>query len=128
VKLNFLGEIMENNANLFNAAVIGENSESAFLVDGNHLHAVEKSVADQKKEKSNPKQTVPLIREALKALIKFSQGKVESHFFDVDWKAIANQRNEEEFLVEKIHSIYSHLPHHDRIELSSHIHHKQSAS
>ena len=119
---------MENNINLFNAAVIGENSESAFIVDGNHLHAVEKSVADQKKDKSNPKQVMPMMREALKALIKFAEGKVKEHFLDFDWKAISDKSNEEEQIVAKIHTIYSHLPHHDRIDLSSLIHHKQSTS
>lgn len=119
---------MENNANLFNATVIGENPETAFLVDGNHLHAVEQSIADQKKNKSDPKQIIPLMRDALKALIKFSEGKVEPHFLDIDWKAISGQPNEEELLVKKIYHIYSHLPHHDRNDLSSLIHHKQSSS
>jgi hypothetical protein len=119
---------MQNNANLFNATVIGENPETAFVVEGNHLHAVEQSVADQKKDENNPKAVIPLMKEALKALVKFCQGKVEKHFLDVDWDAISDQPDEQEQLVLKIHSIFSHLSHHDRNELSSLIHHKQTTS
>lgn len=115
---------MVNNANLFNAAVIGENPETAFLVENNHLHAVEQRIADQKKDKSNPKKVVPLMREALKALIEFANGKVEPHFLDVDWDSFSDQANAQEQIVDKIHHIFSHLPHHDRNELSSLIHHK----
>jgi hypothetical protein len=65
------------------------------------------------------------MRDALKALIQFAQGKVESHFLEVDWKMIQGKPDERALLVHKIYTIYSHLPHHDRNELSSRIHHKQ---
>lgn len=118
---------MENHDNLFNAAVVGENSDSAFLVEGNRLHAVEKSIAEQKKDKSDPKKVIPLLRDALKSLIGFAKNKVEDHFLEVDWKAISDKPNEQAQLVSKIEHIYSHLHHHDRNELSSLIHHKQSS-
>ncbi len=117
-----------NHAHLFNAAVVGENPDTAFIVEGNHLHAVEQRVADQKRDQSNPDQIIPLMREALKALVQYSQGKVEGHFLEIDWDDIADQEDEQEQLVERIQQIFCHLPHHDRNELSSLIHHKQSTS
>jgi len=117
---------MKNNENLFNAAEIGENPDTAFIVEENHLHAVEQSVADQKKDQSDSKKVLPLMREALKALIQYASGKVESHFLEVDWKMLQGKPDEQEQLVHKIHNIYSHLPHHDRNELSTLIHHKQA--
>lgn len=115
---------MKNNAGLFNATVIGENPGTAFIVEGVHLHAVEQRIAEQKKDQSNPKKIIPLMREALKALAQFAEGKVESHFLDIDWSGMANQSDEQEQLVQKIEQIFSHLPHHDRNYLSSLIHHK----
>lgn len=118
---------MKNNKNLFNAAVIGENPETAFLVEGDHLRAVEKSIADLKKDKkSDPKNILPLMRNALKELIIFAEGKVEKHFLEIDWKTLTDQPNEQSRLVSIIHNIYSHLPHHEHNELSSLIHHKQA--
>jgi hypothetical protein len=117
---------MYKNGNLFNAVVVGENPEASFIIDGKHLHAVEKSVADLKKDKSDSKVVLPLIREALKDLIQFSQGKIESHFLNVD--LTEGKPDEQTFLVKNIHNIFSHLPHSDRNELSSLIHHKQSNS
>lgn len=114
---------MENNINLYNAAVVGENPKAAYLVEGDRLHAVEQSVADLKKDQSNPEKTLPLIREGLKALITFAKGKAEPHFLEVDWTAIAG-KNEQAQLIDKINHIYSHLPHHDRNTLSTLIHHK----
>jgi hypothetical protein len=119
---------MENNGNLFNAAEVGENPETAFIAEGKRLHAVEPSVADQKKDKSDPKQVLPLMREALKALIQYAQGKVESHFLEIDWKMIQGKPDEQAQLVHKISNIYSHLPHQDRNELSSLIHHRQGSA
>lgn len=119
---------MEKNENLFNAAEVGENPETAFIVEGKRLHAVEQSIADQKKDKSDPKLVLPLMREALKTLIQYSEGKVESHFLEVDWKMIQGKSDEQKQLVHKIYNIYSHLPHHDRNELSSLIHHKHANS
>lgn len=117
---------MENNDNLFNAAEIGENPETAFIVDGKHLHAVEQRIADQKQDKGDPKQVLPLIRDALKALIQYAEGKVESHFLEIDWKMIQGKPDEQAQLIHKVYNIYSHLPHHDRNQLSSLIHHKQA--
>lgn len=113
---------MEFNGNLYNAAVIGENPEAAFIVEGQHLHAVEKHIAEKKKEKSNPKLVLPLMRDALKALVKFAEGKVSTTFTEM----ISLKPNEQDQIVEKIEHIYKHLPHHDRNELSSLIHHKQA--
>lgn len=118
---------MENDENLFNAAIVGENPNTAFLVEGNRLHAVEHSIAAQKKDKSDPKKVVPLIRNALKALIAYATGKVEGHFLEIDWKTLTDKPNEQAQLVLKIHQIYTHLPHHDHNELCSMIHHKQPA-
>lgn len=119
-------DIMKNNGSLFNAAEIGENPNTAFIVEGNHLHAVEQGVADRQKDKSDPKQVLSLMREALKALIQYAQGKVESHFLEVDWKMIEGKPDEQKQLIHKIQNIYTHLPHHDRNELSSLIHHRQA--
>lgn len=118
---------MENHNHLFNAAVVGENSASAFIIEGNRLHAVEKSIADQKKDKSDPKKVIPLLRSALNEIIAFGRGKVEEHFLDVDFKSLEGKPNEQALLVSKIVHIFSHLPHNDRNELSSLIHHKQSS-
>lgn len=118
---------MENNKGLFNAAVIGENPNTSFIVEGKYLHAVEPSVAALEKGKADPKQVLPLIRDALKALIKFAEGKVEEHFLEIDWKAIAGKPNEQIVLIKSIHEIFSHLPHVERNNLSSMIHHKQSS-
>ena len=63
---------MKNYDGLFNAAEIGENPDTAFIIEGSHLHAVEQSIADSQPEKSNPKFILPLIRDALKALIQYA--------------------------------------------------------
>lgn len=116
---------MNSTDNLYNAAVIGENAEMAFIVEGKHLHAVEKHVADLKKDKSNPKVVVPLIRDALKALMVYAEGKVPPSFIkDTDLKTVSLKPNEQEQLIEKIFNIYTHLHHQDRNYLSSLIHHK----
>jgi hypothetical protein len=119
---------METNDNLFNAAEIGENPDTEFVVEGKHLHAVDAKVAHERKDKSDPKIVLPLIREALKALIKYAQGKVEAHFLDVDLKQFDGKPDEEAQLRHKIEHIFSHLHHHDRNELSSLIHHGKSNS
>lgn len=111
---------MAFNINLFNAAVVGENAEEGFIVENGRLHAVDVQVAALKKEKSNPKQIIPVLKDALTALIKYAEGKIPEHFLDV--KSIQN--NEEAQLIEKIVQIYIHLPHTDRNNLSSLIHHK----
>lgn len=118
---------MESNEQLYNAVVIGENPDTTFIVEGKHLHAVEEHVAKLEKEKSDPKRVLPLMRDALKALIKFSENKVEPHFLEVDWNAIIGKSDEQMNVIKHIHSIFSHLPHHERNDLSSLIHHKQSA-
>lgn len=111
---------MDYNKDLYNAAVIGENPESAFLVEDGHLHAVEQHVASLKKDKSNPELVLPLMRNALNALLSYAKGKVSSTTTDM----ISLKPNEQNQLIEKIFAIYTHLPHHDRNELSSMIHHK----
>lgn len=114
---------MENNIALFNAAVIGENPESAFIIDDNHLHAVDSRVAQEQKEKNNPKKILTSMRDALKALIHYSSGIVESHFLEIDWKRLEEGKNEEAEIRHLILNIYTHLPHHLRNELSTLIHH-----
>jgi hypothetical protein len=114
---------MKLNENLYNAAVIGENAESAdvaFIVEGKRLHAVEKSVAELEKEKSNPKLVLNLLRDAYTELQKFASGKAPQKFIDF----ISLKAEEYDQLLEKIANIYFHLPHSDRNELSSLIHHK----
>lgn len=115
---------MEYDQNIYNAAVIGENPDAAFLVEGKQLHAVEKHVAEKKKDKSDMKLVLPTMRDALKALVKFATGKVPPHFLD----AISLKTNEYDQLTEKIMNIYNHLPYHERSELSSLIHHKSKKS
>lgn len=109
---------MAFNGNLFNATVVGENPDAAFLVENGKLHAVEQHVADLKKEKSADKAVLPLMRDALNALVKFAEGRVPPHFLEV----ISLEANEREQLMEKIVAIYQHLSHHDRHELSTLIH------
>lgn len=117
---------MATNIHLFNAAVIGENPETAFILKGDHLHAVEQSVADQIKDKNESNKVLSSIREALKALISYSQGKVEAHFLEIGKNSFSNQKDEQTHLIHQIRNIYTHLPHHNRNDLSSLIHHKQS--
>ncbi|MBA3721788.1 MAG: hypothetical protein H0W88_05245 [Parachlamydiaceae bacterium] len=117
---------MENNINLMNAVIVGENPEGSFIVEGSRLHAVDRRVAALEKDKSNPKLIIPLMREGLKALITHATGKIESHFLDVNWKIITDQPKEQEQLKDKIEHIYTHLSHHDRNELSSLVHHRQT--
>lgn len=116
---------MEFNDNLYNAAVIGENPEAAFIVEGKHLHAVDDQIALIKKDKHDPKLTVPLMRDAWKVLLKYAEGRVPKHFIE---DVVSLRPKEEDQLIEKIAHLYSHLPHHARNELSSLIHHKQAAA
>lgn len=109
--------------NLTNAVIVAENPESSFIIENRHLHAVEERVAALKK--SNPNEILQMLRDGLKALIKFSDGKVEHHFLEIDWDALSHNKNEKEELIKKIENIYTHLPNHDRIELYSHVHHKE---
>lgn len=116
---------MENNVNLFNATVIGENPETALIIlEGNRLHAVEQSVANLKQDESDPEKLLILTRDALKALIAFAQGKIEAHFLEVDWDDLSSQEDEQARLISKTHDIFFHLPHHFRNELSALVHHK----
>lgn len=114
---------MDLNGKLFNAVVIAENPEAAFITEGNRLHAVEQHIADLKKDQSDQKIVLPLMRDALSALIQFAEGKVPQHFIEL----VSLKPNERDQLVEKIESIYAHLSHHDRNELSSLIHHKKAS-
>lgn len=120
---------MQKDIHLFNATVVGENPESAFIVlEGNRLHAVELAVADLKKDQSNPKIILPLMREGLNSLVQFAQGKVPPHFTEIQWEEMKGQSDEQARLVHAILNIYSHLPHHDRMHLSSLIHHRQQTA
>lgn len=112
---------MNHDENLFNAVMIAENPESAFLVEGNRLHAVEQHIAERKKEKSNPNLVLPLMRNALQALVKYTQDNVSPSSGEV---IVSLQANEHDQLVEKIKHIFDHLPKHIRNDLSSLIHHK----
>lgn len=110
--------------NLCNAVVIAENPEMYFIVEGNRLHAVEELVSELKMEESKDEIVLPKMRDALTAISKFAQGKVYDHFIDEE-KNISLKPTEREQIIEKILNIYSHLPHHDKIHLSSLVHHKQ---
>lgn len=115
----------ENDINLINAAIIGENIEASFFIEeNNRLHAVDMRVASLKKEECNPESIIPLMRDALKALVKFAEGKVPPHLTRIDWKAFSGKTNEQQELISHIEQIYSHLHHQDRNNLSSLIHHK----
>ena len=119
---------MEFDKNLYNAAVIGENGDMpdvAFIVEGNRLHAVEQRIADQKKEKSKSELVLPLMREALKALLKFAQRNAYEPSTDRGLKEISLKPNEQDQLIEKIKELYWHLSHKDRNQLCSLIHHPQ---
>lgn len=111
---------MDLNGKLFNAVVIAENQDAAFIAEGDRLHAVEEHVAVLKQNKSDPTVVLPLMREALSALIQFAQGKVPQNFIEM----VSLKPDERDQLVDKIGNIYGHLSHHHRHELSSLIHHK----
>ena len=91
---------MEFDANLCNAAVIGENPEMSFIVEGKRLHAAQPRIAKLKKDACKPEQVLPLMREALKNLITFAKGKVPPHFTDLD-KIVSLKPNERDQLIEK---------------------------
>lgn len=118
------GGVMQSNQGLYNAAVIGENPEMEFLVENGHLHPVEPSVAERKPEQNNPEKVLPLMREALEELIKYAKEKVPLHFTDKE-QIVSLEPDEHDQLVQKIMNIYTHLPHHNRNEMSTLIHHKQ---
>lgn len=109
-----------SNDGLYNAAVVAENPEAAFIVENGRLHAVEKQIAILKKDKSDPKAVLPLMREALQSLLQFASGKLSASYNEL----ISMKPNEQDQLIEKINHIYLHLHHGDRNELSSLIHHK----
>src|SRR5437870_4154125 len=103
---------MEFDVNLYNAAVIGENGEMpgvAFIVEANRLHAVEQHIANQKKEKSDSKLVLPLMREALNALLKFAQRNAHQPIANRDLKDVSLKADERDQLIEKIKNIYVHL-------------------
>lgn len=117
---------MKFNVQLFNAAVVGENDDDiAYIIENDRLHAVEPHIAELKKNLSSPELILPALRDALKALVKFSKGKVEAHLLEMAPTTSAKQNNERALLVSMIKHIFKHLPHHDRNDLSSLIHHKQ---
>lgn len=114
---------MDIDINLYNAAEVGENPDTAFTVDGNHLHAVEKSVAHLEEKKIDANLVLSLMKDSLKALAEFAKGKIYEDTLRIDWDAIKNSRDQQ-LIIKHIVHIYSHLPHHDRNFLSSQIHHK----
>lgn len=118
---------MENNINLANAAVVGENPEEGFIVEGKRLHAVDKAVAALKKQNNTPKQIVPLIKDALNALITYAKDKVEPHFLENARKVLSEKSEDQSALIANIEQIYIHLQHHDRNSLSTLIHHPQKS-
>lgn len=115
---------MANNDGLYNAAVVAENPDAAFIVENGRLHAVEKRVAALKKDQSDPKNVLPLMRNALQALLQFASGKLSASYNEL----ISMKPNEQDQLIEKINHIYLHLHHNDRNKLSSMIHHKAEKS
>jgi len=122
--------IMDNNKiNLGNAAIVGENPDTAFIAKEGKLHAVDKQVAelDSKKKESDPKEVINLMTEGLKALVQFADKKVPQHFLELGQEIDSQTTEDYEELVNKIEQIYTHLPHHDRIALSSMVHHSQKA-
>lgn len=117
---------MEDNINLANAAIVGENPETAFVVNGTLLHAVDSNVADFEKDNSDPEQVVPLLRNALQALIEFADRKVPPHFIEMGEQLIMDESDDKNELINKIEQIFTHLPRHERQHLSSMIHHRQT--
>lgn len=118
---------MKEQADLFNAAVVGENPEMAFTVlEGDHLHAIEPSIAEQKGGQIDAAKVTSLLRGAFKALSQFAEGKVEAQLLEIDWEGLAERPGEREELISKIRHVFVHLPHHDRNTLSSLIHHRQA--
>ncbi len=115
---------MKFDIRLYNATVVGENPGGTFMADGNKLHAIEEHVAQLKKEACSPETVNPLLREALKGLIEYSNGKSHSESSNIDLNQISLKPTEKDQLIEKIVHMYSHLSHHNRMELSTLIHHK----
>lgn len=113
---------MAGEKHLFNAAVVGENPDSAFVLENYSLHAVEKNVAKLRKEQSREELVIPVMRDALQALIKYSEGKVPPHFLRIDWNGMTGNPNEQKELIYSIVQIYIHLPHYERNHLSSLVH------
>lgn len=114
---------MSDNINLENAVEIAENAETAFIVEGKRLHAVDPRVANLKKEKCKPEQLMPMMFEALNALIVFAEGKVPPHFIEIAKKVAAEKTSSQLAVVSGVLQIYSHLHHQDRNKLSGLVHH-----
>jgi hypothetical protein len=111
-----------HNVPLYNATVVGENPEASFIIEGERLHALEPRVASLRSDSSTPGHVLSALREALRELVQFSEGKVPPHFVNIDWSSVSDDPAS---LISKIHQIYYHLPHQDRNHLSSLIHHSQ---
>lgn len=118
----------KQNTNLANAAVMGENPDSGFIVEGKRLHAVERSVAALKNQNNTLGELISIMREALKALIIYADGKVEPHFLEIAQNTLEREGENPSELMTKLEQIYRHLPHHDRNDLNSMIHHPQKSS
>jgi hypothetical protein len=109
-----------DSVSLTNAVVVAENSGAAFMAEGPKIHAIDQVIATHRKEKSDPKVVVPLMVDALLALVEFAQGRVESHFLDIDVNSLS--KSDMKKVISKLLQVYSHLHHHDRNELSAMVH------
>ena len=77
-------------------------------------------VANHRQKQSDPKVVLPVMIDALQALVDFATGKVESHFLDIDFNYLIEA--DEKVTIDKVIHIYRHLPHSARNELSSCVH------
>lgn len=117
---------MSDNVKIENAVEIAENVETAFIVEGQRLHAVDPRVANLKKDKCKPEQLMPMMFEALNAFIEFAGEKVAPHFIESAKKIAENKKSDQKAIVAAISQIYIHLPHSERNKLSGLIHHSHS--
>lgn len=97
-----------------------------FLVENGRLHAVDQVIANLRKDKADPKQVLNLLQNALSELISFAKGKIPPHFIEMGETALSENTNDQSILTSRIEQIFTHLPHHDRIQLSTLIHHAQA--
>lgn len=109
---------MAVNINLRNAAVLCENPDVAMLAEGDHLHAVDPSVAQLKKDQCSPSKVLPLMQKAHSELVKFAHGTIDPQILE----AVSLKPNEMDQIKEKIRNIYAHFPKHIKNQLCSMIH------
>jgi hypothetical protein len=117
----------KNQIKLGNAAVVGENPEATFIIEENNmLHAVDPGVANLKGKNSST-EIIPILKESLQSLLEFSQGKISPELIEAGQKILNEKESTLETVISQIEHIYQHLPHHDRNELSSLIHHSEQS-